>query len=102
MKQEQAVAYLEMQYSEPAGFLFLLREGEFSALRAEEFLRVLATLELSDASAVNKRLVSLLWYLPLFTEWQTERVVAKGCHAQEYGRFLDDVVGCLERVLGAP
>jgi hypothetical protein len=51
---------------------------------------------------VPKRLVSLLWYLPSFLAWQTERIAEKDGDRAAYERFVTEVFNALEQALGVP
>ena len=44
----------------------------------------------------------MLWYLPLFMQWQIERVREAGGDTAAYSRAITDVTSQLERILGVP
>jgi len=84
------------------GFLGHLREGQFSEAEAAAFLKLLQSIDLGAERCVPKRLVSLLWYLPSFLQWQEERVAERGGDLQAYRRFTTKAHNILEEVLGVP
>jgi len=84
------------------GFFDCVRNGDYDAIRGQEILAVLRAIEIDDEEMVPKRLVSLLWYLPSFLSWQSERIAEKGGNRAVYKRFVTEVESILENVLGVP
>lgn len=84
------------------GFLGRLRTGEFSLDDAQEFLALLSEVDLGKEQVVPKRLVSLLWFLPSFLAWQTERVAERCGNQVSYAQFVTEVHNLLEERLGVP
>src|ERR1700734_3834223 len=84
------------------GFLWNIRQGRFSLDDGKKFLSFLKQIEIDDNAQIPKRLLSLLWYLPPFLEWQKERVGERSGNQAEYGRFVTEVYNALETVLGVP
>lgn len=93
------IAGLESEFGEE-GFLGLLRAGHFDSRSRDRFVDTLRSIELEPGAPVDRRLVSLLWYLPLLLRWQEPRVDGGDAVALE---ALEDVVtNELERILGVP
>jgi hypothetical protein len=92
---------LEQDWERPNGFWEELRGGSFHADEYEKIIGVISSIEISEEN-VSKRLVSLLWYLPLFMEWQTERVIEKGGDAIRFETAKNKLIGILEKKLGVP
>jgi hypothetical protein len=84
------------------GFLGKLRRGEFSPVAADAFLNLLQKSKLQEEAVYPRRLVSLLWYLPSFLDWQKERVVKMGGSLRDYEYFITAVHNQLENILGVP
>lgn len=84
------------------GFLGRLRLGHFTSGEAEKFLDLLRAIHIDEKDCVPKRLVTLLWYLPSFLSWQTERVSEAGGEMKEYIHFANQVHNLLEERLGTP
>lgn len=101
MNEAAALEYLEEERGLD-GFLYELRQGAFDAARAEKFLNTLKSITAEDVSIINRRLVSLLWNLPQFVEWQMERCVEKGANELTYKRFYNEVWTAVEQCLGSP
>jgi hypothetical protein len=102
MNQSETISRLELEWELPAGFFARLRAGDFDEKRAPEILGVISELGLGDDEGVQRRLVSLLWYLPLFLEWQKERVAEQGGAVDGYGLFVNQMTSALEEKLGVP
>lgn len=99
--QREVVELLEREYDRPGGFLGLLREGTFDPVGAERLVRVLSSLDLGD-DLVDRRLVRLLWFTPMFIQWQRERFELAGADAGPVESILNQVVSILEEVVGVP
>lgn len=84
------------------GFFGRVRNGDYDAARGQEILATLRAISIGDQEMVPKRLVSLLWYLPSFLAWQTERIAEKGGDRAAYERFVTEVFNALEQALGVP
>lgn len=85
------------------GFLAELRSGHFNKEKSADFIGMISTLQLDQNDLVPKRLLSLMWFLPLFLEWQRERI-KDNCDEKsvEYARFIDEVHNILQEILGVP
>ena len=94
---------LEAAWSIPEGFLGQVREGKYDQAKGSEFIAMLNTITLpDDESSIDRRLVSLLWYIPSFLDWQTERVAEEGGDTDALQRQTDQIRAVLENILGAP
>jgi hypothetical protein len=94
---------LEGIWQSPDGAMFLLRQGRHDTDRIDEVVRLLRSIELSETDALlPRRLVSLLWYMPAFMEWQVERVIEGGGDADALRTQTVEVLNQLERILGLP
>lgn len=90
------------EYWDVSGFFYQLRQGDFDYKAYTEFLLVLKRMEPDESITVEKRIVSLLWFIPVFMRWQTERVAEKGADMEIYRRAEDEIVDELIRILGIP
>lgn len=97
------IRQLEAAWSED-GVFGNLRQGYFdqeAGAKALELLhQVRATLD--NDEFLPKRLVSLLWYIPSFLEWQTARVDEQGGDLRTYEKFVNALHNELENILGVP
>ena len=96
------IASLEAAWSEPDGFLAQLREGIFNSGQAGEFLQRLRAIDLPKNGSIDRRLVALLWYIPLFVGWQRERIANHGGDPTTCDRFCAQITAVLKDILGVP
>jgi hypothetical protein len=68
---------LETEWQTPGGFLGKARKGIFAPQQGTGFTSKLESIKLPQDTPIGRRLVSLLWYMPLFLGWQKKRVVEK-------------------------
>lgn len=99
---QTAIKALESEWEMEVGFLGLLREG---ILDKEGFCRFESTLNSIDLGAepyIDRRIVSLIWMIPLFMSWQWDRVAERGNDMEELQNYTARVEGIVERLLGLP
>ena len=97
----EIIARLESEWDN-SGFLGRLREAKFNENEADDFVFFLHNIRINE-SDIPYRLVSLLWYLPNFLNWQKERLVNAGViNDFQYGKFINQVDSALESILGIP
>ncbi|HBJ33563.1 MAG TPA: hypothetical protein DDZ51_02145 [Planctomycetaceae bacterium] len=102
MNLEELIQNLESHWN-TGGFLDAVRRGEFDANSGHSFVALLRGIAISEHELIPKRLLSLLWYLPLFLEWQKERIAeANSSNTVSYEDFVTEVQNVLEEVLGVP
>jgi hypothetical protein len=98
---EKLIQQLEAAWDEN-GFFDHLRAGLFNPTEASDFMIVLRSINLDDQEMIPVRLLSLIWYMPSFLDWQRDRVAEKGGDADGYARFITEVMNVLEEVIGVP
>jgi hypothetical protein len=98
---DRVIAQLESEWALD-GFFGRVRDGDFDQTRAQSVLAILRQLRVEDNDLVPQRLVALLWYLPSYLGWQTERVEQLGGSRSDYERFITEVMNALEDALGTP
>jgi hypothetical protein len=97
---KRLIAELEAAYDLEEGFLGLLRGGHLDSLERDRFLGLLQSIDLEPADAIDRRLVGLLWYVPLFMQWQLDRLDDE--EQALLRAAIDQVTNQLERILGVP
>lgn len=102
MNQQEAIDRLEREWERPDGFFARLRVGMFDPAAGERVVNVVGSIDLRGDTCIERRLVSLLWYLPSFTEWQRERVAEVGGDLDTYIKFVNRLNNTLEQLLGVP
>jgi hypothetical protein len=98
---QELIEQLESKWEVDTGFFYKLRHGIFDRNLFNEFLILLKTISFEDDEMISSRIVSLLWYIPLFMEWQKERV-QKTINLKEYNISKQNIENELERILGVP
>lgn len=83
------------------GFFGKLRQGLFDEVLFKEFLKLLKEISFDGADCIPKNVVSMLWYIPLFMEWQKERI-SKVIDLIEYSSKKTQIENELEKILGTP
>jgi hypothetical protein len=101
-QQHQWIAALESEWSEPNGFLYKVREGSPVLAQAEPLLKILEDIRAASVGTMERRLLSLVWYLPLFLSWQSERVLEAGGDGAAYEKWANRVEGLVQEILGLP
>jgi hypothetical protein len=105
MTTEELIDALEKEYDRDTGSLGLLRDGimDLTALSRLQPLLEEAKKHSSN-DLLPKRMVSLLWYIPLFMTWQEERVRERAGNdaVEQLKRMTNQTLGMLEEILGAP
>jgi hypothetical protein len=92
---------LEAAWEPDTGFLGCLRDGLFDRALFGDFVTTLMRVRVAEEALLPARFVTLLWFIPLFMEWQTERVTAT-CAPEAYGLARARIEQQLERILGFP
>ena len=102
MNYENAIAELESEWSPEDGFFWQIRQGHFAADEFERAYRKVSSISISEDAEVPRRLVSLLWYVPLFMMWQTDRVCESNGDQLAYSKATAAMSKEIERLLGVP
>lgn len=97
---KQLISDLEAEYDQEQGFLGLLRAGHFDSIARDRFFRLLESIDLGAGGLIDRRVVALLWYVPMFMQWQERRL--DGDERQALQAATNRVTAELERILGAP
>lgn len=92
---------LEAAWELDTGFLGCLRDGIFDRALFGDFVTTLMRVRVAEDALLPARFVTLLWFIPLFMEWQTERV-STTCSLEEYSLARTRIEQQLERILGFP
>ncbi|NEY35354.1 hypothetical protein GTU99_24805 [Streptomyces sp. PRKS01-65] len=93
---------LDLAWDPEQGPLGKLRQGEFDADLADRYITLLNSVEITEGEHLHQDFVRLLWFAPLFTEWQIERAVKGGADQQEVSNFCDLVRERVMEILGTP
>jgi hypothetical protein len=96
----QLISDLEAEYDQDYGFLGLLRAGHFDSLARDRFFRLLDSIDLGSGGSIDRRVVALLWFIPLLMQWQEDRFDTDERQALEAA--TNRATSALERILGVP
>ena len=102
MNWELTISELENEWDFEHGFFGILRRGIFDSAALQRLIYKLNAITLLDESQIHRRVVSLLWYMPLSMEWQRESVQESGFDIAEFDKAANLVQSSVERLLGVP
>lgn len=102
MSYENAIVELESEWSPDNGFFWRIRQGQFVSSDFTRALKKISAISIVENAEVPRRLVSLLWYVPLFMHWQEDRVREAGSDPKAYARAITSMSNEIERLLGVP
>ncbi|MBG6206057.1 hypothetical protein IWQ49_000704 [Labrenzia sp. EL_126] len=98
---DEIIRILEVEW-DVDGFFYNVRNGRFDPVKGQEIVAILQNIDPGKGKLLPKRLVSLLWYMPVFLDFQDDRVNEQGNDTAEYEKFRNQIVCALENVLGMP
>lgn len=98
------IAALEALWAaEPPGFFWNVRQRQLVARDGEAAIAVLRAIPgYADGATLPARLVSLLWFIPVFMEWNADGVRRAGGDDEAYTRVASELTSEVMRILGAP
>ena len=102
MSQQEVIRTLESEWEPEHGFFWQIRQGAFSEAEFQRVFAKLSSIASFEDELIERRLVSLLWYMPLFMHWQRDRISEQGGNAEAYTRAIAAVTNEVERLLGVP
>jgi hypothetical protein len=98
----EEIAAIEAAWEPDEGAMWKLRQGEVDASQIESLLRVLEGIQVAEDDQLPRRFVSFVWYLPIFFEWQRERVAERGADIRAFQVLANRAVAVVQRLLGVP
>jgi hypothetical protein len=101
MRYDNELALLESEWSD-TGFFWQVRDGRFNPVEFARTLDKIKTVTFAENAELPRRVVSLLWYIPLFMQWQIERVRETGGDVGAYEVAITKMTNEIERILGVP
>lgn len=104
MTEEKIVKALNESWAMETGFFYELRTLRFNPTKGKKLYKCLMSFNFGNQSEVSKELVRLLWYIPLFMEYQkpTLKTVLKEIEYKKYVKLSNVIQGEVERLLGYP
>jgi len=102
MNYAKAIDALEAEWAMDSGFFWRIRHGIFVPGDFERALGKVSAIRIGENNEIPRRLVSLLWYAPLFMVWQVERVQEHSGDRPAYETAIARMTKEIERLLGVP
>jgi hypothetical protein len=102
MNHEKQIDIVESEWSCEDGFFWQLRQGKFTSADFERAMERLSSISITEEEPLPRRLVSLLWYIPLFMQWQVDRIQENGGDVTAYKMAITAMTNEVERLLGVP
>ena len=99
---DKSLAAIEAAWEPEDGAMWKLRQGDIDVPQIESLLLLLERIRPAEDDLLPRRFVSLVWYLPIFFEWQRERVAERGGDIKAYQVLSNRVVAIVQQVLGVP
>jgi len=93
---------IETEWEPDSGFFWKVRQGDFDRQGYTRTLSKLQAMTIDANRDLPRRLVSVLWYIPLFMSWQVERVREAGGDDKDYQIAITAATNEVERLLGTP
>jgi hypothetical protein len=102
MSNTDLIAPIEAEWEPESGFLWKARHGQFDQTGFERTLAKLRALTIDESVDLPRRLVAVMWYMPIFLSWQTERIGETGGDLEAYSKAVTSITNEVERILGTP
>lgn len=99
---ENFIASIESEWEPEAGFFWRIREGDFQKDEFERALQKFAAIPSASNQPVPARLVSVVWYVPIFMQWQVDRMRELRGDLAAYVTAVNKLTAEVERILGVP
>ena len=84
------------------GYFGKLREGVHDKEGLSRVLLLIEKIDFKEEECIPLKLVSVLWYIPLFMQWQRDRVYETGDNLHDYDCACNKLQSMIELVLGVP
>jgi hypothetical protein len=102
MSLEDYIPGIEAEWEPETGFFWRTRQCDFQKEDFERTLGKLAAVQSMTEQSIPARFVSVVWFIPIFMEWQTHRVRECGVNPDEYERATNKLTNEVQRILGVP
>lgn len=93
---------LDLAWDDESGFFGLLRAGKFSSEAADAYVRLLNSIKIEEGECLHPDFVRLIWFAPIFMEWQIERTVESGVNRVDLANSVDQIRERVMEILGTP
>jgi hypothetical protein len=104
MTQENIMKILNDAWEMEGGFFYEVRNRKFDLKKGTKLHHSLKSFELNVKSTIDRNLVRLLWYIPIYLEYQKD--ILKSVLIEEeyldYIKLANGIQEEIERLLGYP
>jgi hypothetical protein len=101
MIHETQIELLQNEWSPEEGFFWQIRQGRFEPAAFQRAHALVSAIVMNEATA-PRRVVSLLWSIPLFMHDQADRIREAGGDIAAYDLATTRMTSEVERLLGMP
>jgi hypothetical protein len=102
MDYQEAISLVESEWRDDDGFFWNIHQGQFIQTEFDRALYKISSITIPEDAIIPRRLVSLLWFIPLFMTWHETRVTEFGTDAATYKKASNAMTNEIERLLGFP
>jgi len=88
-----------------SGFFYNIRYGIFNETQYSELRNMFDESKISIGASdgnIDAQMVSLIWFIPLFIEWQRERLTQNGLSKDKIDEVINYFYNECEKILGLP
>ncbi|MFI1253304.1 hypothetical protein ACH4U6_05770 [Streptomyces netropsis] len=93
---------LDLAWDPDMGALGKLRDRVYDPMLAAAYVKLLEGIEIPEGESLHPDFVRLVWFAPVFSEWQIDRVAENGGDRQAVVNFSDRIRECVMELLGTP
>ncbi|MEW1860699.1 hypothetical protein AB0399_10030 [Streptomyces sp. NPDC088194] len=98
---EDLLELLDAAWDDESGFLGKLRSGQFDPDAGGAYVSLLSQIP-EQGEMIESRLVKLIWFAPMFIEWQAERATKGVDQARQLSLIATQVHEAVANILGTP
>lgn len=102
MKMEEVLVLLRREWDAETGFLGGVRYRQFNQEHLERLINTLRATNIENQPCLDRKLVALLWFMPLFLEWQKQSYEETDIQYEKLDTAINRIVNELYRILGIP
>ena len=95
MNDAELIQALEAEFDRSNGFIGQLKDLTFDREAHERFFALLESIDLGHSESLNRRVVELLWMLPLILQWRIEHFREEGLDVSSWDDAVDRAIAAL-------
>lgn len=102
MNTQTAIEQLNREWEPQNGFLGKVRYRTFDPDGLDRLIQTLEAIDIEEGKSLDRRLVSLLWFMPIFLEWQKPSFEEAGIDIKTLDSAINRIMPLLYKILGIP